>query len=122
MTLPFETRKMDLALKCPFCDEVLDGLGGFYDAILPSAGDVSVCMECVNLIVFDVLPGLGGTPFLRKPTDDEVVAYAGDKDVIAMVEVISLAKRRRDHGDDWEPDEADRAAYRKLQAAFGGEQ
>lgn len=71
---------------CPECAMICDGygfMGG--EAPKPSAGDVTVCLHCSSLVVFDGEPD---ALILRHPNDAEIVDLAGNPDVITMMTLV----------------------------------
>lgn len=63
--------------RCPFCDTYMDAstvaIGD--DDASPTPGDVSVCLYCARVSVYDE----DGT--LRKPTLPESIGFAEDRDI-----------------------------------------
>jgi len=80
---------------CPSCGKHLDAASSPDDDVKPSVGDISVCIYCSHICVF------GDDMVLRNPTDEEMLQIAGDKQVIAVVNVTAdFRKRARENDDD----------------------
>lgn len=72
---------------CPSCSkrlEVATGIG----VAKPKPGNVTVCLYCGHVLVF----GEGLT--LREPTSKEMHQIAGNKEVLAMVEIAGRVRNR----------------------------
>lgn len=75
------TTHRDLTLVCPHCGAIQDsatpafGAPDFGDDP-PGEGDLAICISCGEWVFFD--PDAAGR--LRKPTDDEAVDIATDRD------------------------------------------
>lgn len=85
-----ESKKLP-ELRCLDCDELIDGAtcveveGDRY----PEAGDVTVCLYCGHLMMFDFEDDL----MLRDPTDAELLTLAGDKRILEIQTVRGLLKK-----------------------------
>lgn len=51
-------------VKCPFCDYELTGHAPVVGSFKPRSGDVSICIECGSVSIYQIA--------LRKPTEDEL--------------------------------------------------
>lgn len=76
---------------CPYCGHTLDAAtaGPFNPDAEPRPGDVTVCLHCIELLVFDeaTLP--------RKPSGDELLDVRTDPQVqLVMARLRLLTKRR----------------------------
>jgi hypothetical protein len=54
---------------CPKCNEVMDALTTFEDDSTPSKGDISICINCLQILQFD------SDLKLKIVTDDEFVDF-----------------------------------------------
>lgn len=57
---------------CPYCNHNLEALSDLDDKHVPSPGDVSVCINCANILV--ITKGLG----VRIPTPEELNFFESD--------------------------------------------
>ena len=74
---------------CPYCGQECIATAG---QAAPTAGDVTICIECAGICVFDEALAL------RKPNDAETADFAGDEDIqkmVAMVPALKAEKRKR---------------------------
>ncbi|WP_374949602.1 hypothetical protein [Mucilaginibacter sp.] len=62
---------MEKGCKCPFCEASVDS-HSHKDKIEPKQGDLSVCLYCSALSVFDEHIKL------RKPTSEEITSFKSD--------------------------------------------
>lgn len=53
--------------KCPYCDSKIDGASDPLGDAEPKPGDITICIYCAGLMVFDQLL------IPRFPTDEEVI-------------------------------------------------
>ncbi len=75
---------------CPYCDKHLDSASSLEDAtLIPTAGDVSVCIGCAEVVVFAENGGL------RKPTSEESNEHSEDKDL--QTALYSIQRMRARH-------------------------
>jgi hypothetical protein len=72
---------------CPICFTALDAASGVGGDLVPSEGDVTVCLECGNIAVFTV------DLRLRVPTEEEFSQLKHDRRILAMQIAV-----RRLHG------------------------
>jgi len=65
---------------CLNCGKVTDGATavGVEGVVLPSPGDLTVCLYCGHLMAFDE------TLQFRELTEDEMVEVAGDERIVAI--------------------------------------
>jgi hypothetical protein len=69
---------------CLNCGKELDAVSvPKGDVPTPSDGDLAICMYCSHIHVFD-----GGK--MRNPTDDEMVDFAGDPDLLKVMKFNKL--------------------------------
>lgn len=74
------------ASPCPTCGRSNDAVSGATpSAIIPTAGDVTVCIGCASIAVF--APGPSGL-IQRLPTEAEAVEFASDPEVQRVVAAI----------------------------------
>lgn len=72
--------------KCPSCSYEYDTASGF-PGRGPKPGDVSICLRCGHLMGFN--PDMTTRPL----TDDEMLAVAGDKRLLAIQEARGHVKK-----------------------------
>lgn len=77
---------------CPFCGAVLDAWSVSPtepdQAARPRAGDFSLCINCLALLVFD------GEPLAyRAPTDAEAVEGARNREIAAAIDILAMLRR-----------------------------
>jgi len=65
---------------CWNCGKMISAATSWKDK-RPRPGDVSVCIYCGEVGMFDAFLAL------RRPTDDEIVMMAGDKDLLLAQEI-----------------------------------
>ncbi len=71
--------------RCPFCGKLTDYALG---PASPQPGDVSVCMSCRNVNVFDEKMGL------RKPTAEEACELAADLRIQEVKKAIKTIRAK----------------------------
>ncbi|KVT60620.1 hypothetical protein WK55_09755 [Burkholderia ubonensis] len=77
---------------CPFCAKINDRHMGLTCHVEPEDGDVSICVGCGQLAVFDLV-----NAHMRVPTDDESHVFARDADIQQYLEVWRTAVRKTPH-------------------------
>ncbi|RBB38887.1 hypothetical protein DPV79_16025 [Burkholderia reimsis] len=75
---------------CPFCGKRNDDHTGVRGHIVPEDGDVSICIGCGQLAVFD-------HDALRAPTDDESDEFARDAGIQKYLAVWREVVRKHPH-------------------------
>lgn len=74
--------------KCAKCGKILDGQTcATLDQRKPKDGDVSLCMYCNTLAIFDVRKGR-----LRKPTQTEIAEILKDPEIARVRAAIAISK------------------------------
>ena len=68
--------------RCPKCGSDLDGWSEVGHGQKPSAGDVSVCSYCAEVLIYTATLGL------RRPTEAEYIDCMTDKDVQTIVAAV----------------------------------
>lgn len=76
----------EFTITCLTCGKVMDGFTGLDGAVLPEPDDLSVCIYCANVAVFDRNPD--GDMYLRLPTGDERAAIGCNEMVTKAVRLI----------------------------------
>lgn len=77
---------------CLHCGKILDAASGVDDDDMPpKPGDVSICFYCGNIAVF------GDNLLLRQPTDKEIIALAGDRQLLAVQRARGIAMKKHRH-------------------------
>lgn len=74
---------------CPNCGKKVDAAMSVNGKRKPRWGDVSICIECHHISVYD--NGLQ----LRNPTDDEMLSIAGNPDVIKAMKALEAFDHER---------------------------
>lgn len=76
---------------CPFCRHTLDAAtaGPSNPDAVPKPGDVTVCIECGAVLLFD--DGLK----VRGPTPEELVEILQDRSAVAMIRTIATFRAKR---------------------------
>ena len=74
--------------KCPYCQYNLSAASHHSDA-LPSVGDLSVCIECAQLLVFD------DDLMLRIPTQKEYQKYKNHQLIKRYQDFVRKLDRRK---------------------------
>ena len=77
MTIIGESVEMPVS-KCTGCSKEVDMASCIGEEAKPKAGDVTVCIDCGHIMVFDE------DRLLRDPTDSEAVGIAGDQRILAI--------------------------------------
>src|SRR6187551_3436346 len=74
---------------CPYCDEFLNAItpGPGNPHALPSPGDITLCMGCCHVLVFD--RGMK----VRKPTTQEALWAMADPQVAAITHAMRQLKK-----------------------------
>lgn len=96
MTADFDSRttRLPTGNRCPYCEARLDAASHTTEKIAPKPGDLTVCMYCASVLVFD--------PLLvpSKPMPGEIEAtFAKDKPFADEVRRIQRAVRALDRRD-----------------------
>ena len=71
---------------CVKCGALNDRAARLEDDCVPKPGDVTICFRCHHLMVF------ADDMTTRNPTDEEIVAIAGDEDVIRHLRALGRYK------------------------------
>jgi hypothetical protein len=81
---------------CPFCGHQLDAVtaGPENPDATPLPGDLTVCIQCAGLLVFD------DQMKVRPPTSEEQAEMLADPQVIRLVEAITGIQIRARRGND----------------------
>lgn len=75
--------------KCPVCSEILDGATNVTDDTSPQKGDVSICVYCGSVLVFNE------DQTLRIATDEELKSMPADRmDMIKTIQVAAALTGR----------------------------
>lgn len=71
--------------KCTSCGEAMDSAMNAQFGInnVPSSGDVTVCMYCSHIMIYD------DNLILRDPSNDELIDIAANKDILRAVNAIA---------------------------------
>jgi hypothetical protein len=72
-------------LHCLNCGKLIDGATSVDGDYSPALGDVTICIFCGHLMVFDICA--------RNPTDDELGDLAGDKRILAIQKARGILQR-----------------------------
>jgi hypothetical protein len=78
---------------CPRCGRILDG-AMHLDNSTPDPGDITICIECSTLSVFD------DKLHLREPTDEEMADMLAHPhpDLKLVLDITSLWRKEKAHG------------------------
>ena len=71
---------------CVECGALNDSAARLEDDCVPKPGDMTICFDCHHLMVF------ADDMTTRNPTDEEIVAIAGDEDVIRHMRALGRYK------------------------------
>jgi len=77
---------------CPYCNSVLDAHRGMDGNCLPMTGDVSICFNCANLLVYEIE---GGNIDLRKPTPEEQSDFDNDEYLTKIISSLKQLKKNK---------------------------
>ena len=77
---------------CPHCGTEQSAVASSDNIEGPQAGDITVCLDCLLISVFD-LNALDGQLVVRKPTPEELHEYSRDPEVAHIGAMALLAKR-----------------------------
>jgi hypothetical protein len=77
------------SVACPWCSKELDAATGVTGEGSPDMGDATLCINCGEWCIFD------SDLTLRKPTDDEFVELAADKDCRRVRKAWELTQKPR---------------------------
>ena len=70
---------------CPYCGKFTDSASG---PVLPKEGDVSVCIQCYNINIFNA------DLSIRKPTVEEFAALRSDPEQWRDIEMLRFVLRQ----------------------------
>jgi hypothetical protein len=73
---------------CFSCGEELNGVTCVGDDAIPEPGDVTVCIHCGHIMAF------GESLKLRELIDEELVAIAGDPNILAVQAARARVKEK----------------------------
>ena len=75
-------------VNCPYCEHHLDAASDMETNAVPTPGDVTICISCASVLVFDeaLKP--------RKPTPEEYQAIKRMPNVLRHQKAIRLLDRR----------------------------
>lgn len=73
---------------CPYCDNKLDAAGSLDGEHTPQNGDISLCINCAQILMFDE------NLQLRKPSIDEEREALSDENVVKAQKYIKSLDRR----------------------------
>ena len=76
-------------LHCLNCGKLIDGATSVDGNHSPAPGDVTICIYCGHLMVFDLT--------VRKPNDAELEELAGDKYILAIQKARGFLKEEENH-------------------------
>lgn len=74
--------------RCPTCGHTFDCADSFSGPHRPRPGDISICISCRSLNVFAM------DLTVRQPTNQELIAVAGDPKIRAMTNAIARAHEK----------------------------
>ena len=77
------------ACRCLSCSVPIDAAMGVREGRGPQPGDVTICIECGHIMAF------AHDLTMRILTDKEMLAVAGDRDIIRAQRQIAETKRRK---------------------------
>ncbi len=80
---------------CTACGYRFEAATGFRHQRVPKDGDVSICIECANVDIFQI--AADGTISLRKPTPDEQVTLDHDQAITDARAAIILRRDLAEH-------------------------
>jgi len=86
-------KEQDNTPHCPVCDHHLDCHTGAGHNKLPRDGDVSVCINCVSVLVY-IIDENGIN--LRFPTEEENAQFFDNPDIMKAREIVKLIKAKVD--------------------------
>ena len=74
--------------RCPTCGHLFDRAEAFPGSHRPRSGDYSICINCrgVNVFAMDLT--------VRAPTDQELIAAAGDPKMRAITDAIAHVRAK----------------------------
>ena len=73
--------------RCPYCGYRCDSATMLGGNAAPSPGDVTICIECQSICVFDAKLKM------RTPTDSEMYDIAGDRRIIMAQRALASVKK-----------------------------
>ena len=73
---------------CPYCGKFTDGVAG---PEAPNEGDISICIQCYSLCIFDK------DFLLRKPTEEEYGNIRSDPEIWRDIEMLRFALKATEH-------------------------
>lgn len=84
----FDVHKVERARECPGCGAALDGaLHVGEEEHAPTPGDVSICMYCRDIMIFE-------EEAFRLPTDEELSDILEDKTIRKAIRALEEFHRR----------------------------
>jgi RNase P subunit RPR2 len=75
--------------KCTNCHKLIDSASTTSNAV-PKPRDITLCLYCGHIMVYTAKLKL------RNPTDDEIIAIAGNPTLLKYQEAIAYARRLKD--------------------------
>lgn len=73
---------------CPYCGTHRDFVSDIEADKVPGPGDISICIKCTGIQVFD------DNMVLRKATDQEYLVYSKIPDVMRVRTAVLLARQK----------------------------
>ena len=74
--------------RCLNCSHLLDAATAVIGGRRPQPSDVTICISCGHIMAFDY------DLSLRRLTDEEMVAVAGDRDIIMAQRAIAATRKQ----------------------------
>jgi phage FluMu protein Com len=74
--------------RCPYCQTVLTAASSFIDTVAPSEGDITVCINCAEPLIFTADGGI------RPPTEAELAEIATHEDYLRTQNAVRAAAYR----------------------------
>lgn len=75
--------------RCPHCEHILEGATGVTTQNAPKPGDVTLCIYCAAVLVFQ------DDMRVRLPVEEEANEFASNGELMKMQKIVKLAIRRR---------------------------